>query len=127
MVDVPIFHGSDNEDPTEWIELFIQAHTANGWPNQDARKIALAGGHMREAARDWFQRLPNAVNAFRNNGNNAVSFYHTFINYFSTDAKKRQWTRELQSIKQLNGESVEAYTNRFRKLLTRATQGACSS
>src|SRR5207249_4516949 len=44
IIDVPLFHRRDNEDPYEWCKIFEQAHDANGWPagNNDARKIALA-------------------------------------------------------------------------------------
>ncbi|CAB4442810.1 unnamed protein product [Rhizophagus irregularis] len=36
-----------------------------------------------------------------------------FLAYFATDARKNQWTRELQGIKQKEGESVEDYSRRF--------------
>ena len=64
VIDIPLFHGNDDEDPDEWVQLFEQAHQANGWSNGDARKIALAAGHFRDAARDWYLRLPANVNAY---------------------------------------------------------------
>ena len=33
IVEVPTFHGRDEEDPYEWCQLFEQAHAANGWPD----------------------------------------------------------------------------------------------
>ena len=69
-------------------------------------------------------RIPANVDTYRDDTTTANSFRHQFILYFSTDAKRNQWTRELQSVRQKEGESIETYTNRFRKLLNRATQGA---
>ncbi|EXX62526.1 hypothetical protein RirG_160810 [Rhizophagus irregularis DAOM 197198w] len=53
VVDVPFFYGRDDEDPYEWCRLFEAAFAANGWP--DNRKIALAAGFLKEAARDWYE------------------------------------------------------------------------
>src|ERR1700728_3934011 len=50
-------------------------------------------------------------------------FKKRFIAYFTTQIQKNQWTRQLQNIKQKEGESVEDYSRRFRKLLNKATQG----
>ncbi|PKK60933.1 hypothetical protein RhiirC2_792579 [Rhizophagus irregularis] len=53
VVDVPFFYGRDDEDPYEWCRLFEAAFAANGWP--DNRKIALAAGFLKEAARNWYE------------------------------------------------------------------------
>jgi hypothetical protein len=53
VVDAPTFHGRDDEDPYDWCRMFEAAFAANGWP--DNRKIALAAGFLREAARDWYE------------------------------------------------------------------------
>ncbi|CAB4438750.1 unnamed protein product [Rhizophagus irregularis] len=42
IIEVPPFYGRDDEDPYEWIQAFLQAHTTNGWAND--RKVALAAG-----------------------------------------------------------------------------------
>jgi hypothetical protein len=52
-MDVPLFYGKDDDDPAEWCRIFEQAHAANGWAND--RKLALAVGHLRDAARDWYE------------------------------------------------------------------------
>ena len=120
IVEVPPFHGKDNEDPYEWCQLFEQAHAANGWP--DARKVALAAGHLRDAARDWYEQDHTNIVQWHIDARND-NFDDRLKNYFSTAARKNQWTRELQGIKQLEGEAVEDYARRFRKLLRKATQG----
>ncbi|CAB4414668.1 unnamed protein product [Rhizophagus irregularis] len=116
IIEVPPFYGRDDEDPYEWIQAFLQAHTTNGWA--DDRKVALAAGHLKEAAYNWYQNDHTNITQWK--GNNA-SFKDRFLAYFATDARKNQWTRELQGIKQKEGESVEDYSRRFRKVLNKAT------
>ena len=118
IVDVPLFHGRDDEDPYDWCRIFEQAFAANGWPvgNNDARKIALAAGHLRDAARDWYDANNGDITRWHNN-DDAHDFDTLMINYFSTEAKRNQWTRDLQNVKQRDGESVEDYSRRFNKLL----------
>ncbi|GET04678.1 hypothetical protein RCL_jg8074.t1 [Rhizophagus clarus] len=119
IVEVPPFYGNDTEDPNEWIDIFIQAHTTNGWA--DDRRVALAAGHLKEAAYDWYQN--DKTNITQWEGNPANSFKERLIAYFATPARKNQWARELQGVKQKEGESMEDYSRRFRKLLNRATTG----
>jgi hypothetical protein len=40
VVDVPYFHGRNDEDPYEWCKTYEAAFEANGWPND--RKVALS-------------------------------------------------------------------------------------
>ncbi|PKY55114.1 hypothetical protein RhiirA4_474370, partial [Rhizophagus irregularis] len=80
---------------------------ANGWP--DNRKIALAAGFLKEAARDWYEEDRGNINQWHVN-NNANNFDTRLINYFATTARRNQWTRELQNIKQGENESVENYS-----------------
>src|SRR3984957_16173756 len=101
-------------------QLFEQAHAANGWP--DARKVALAAGHLRDAARDWYEQDRTNIAQWHIDARND-NFDDRLKGYFSTAARKNQWTRELQGVKQLEGEAVEDYARRFRKLLRKATQG----
>ncbi|CAB4415083.1 unnamed protein product [Rhizophagus irregularis] len=106
-VDVLFFCGRDDEDPYEWCRLFKAAFAANGWP--DNRKIALAAGFLKEAARDWYEEDRGNINQWHVN-NNANNFDTRLINYFATTARRNQWTRELQNIKQGENESVENYS-----------------
>ena len=57
IVELSTFHGKEEEDPHEWLELFEQAHLTNNQPlgNNKARKIAIAAGYLRDAAHDWYQ------------------------------------------------------------------------
>ncbi|CAB4418407.1 unnamed protein product [Rhizophagus irregularis] len=70
VVDVPFFYGRDDEDPYEWCRLFEAAFAANGWP--DNRKIALAAGFLKEAARDWYEENRGNINQWHINNNAAT-------------------------------------------------------
>jgi len=85
IVDVNAFHGRDNEDPHEWLQLFNQAHETNGWPDgtDGMRKVQIAAGYLREAAQDWFQTDRANINRWHTDGNMG-SFDLRFIAYFST-------------------------------------------
>ncbi len=56
IVEVPTFSGREDEDPYEWITMFNQAFTTNGWREGDnqERKIAIAAGHLKGVAQDWY-------------------------------------------------------------------------
>ncbi|GBB97833.1 hypothetical protein RclHR1_30840002 [Rhizophagus clarus] len=90
-VEVPPFYGNDTEDPNEWIDIFIQAHTTNGWA--DARRVALAAGHLKEAAYDWYQN--DKTNITQWEGNPANSFKERLIAYFATPSLKESMGKRI--------------------------------
>ena len=52
--------GAENEDPVEWLTAFKRAAITNRWTDE-ARKKALARGHLRGAAADWFDSVTTAM------------------------------------------------------------------
>jgi len=127
IVSIPTFHGTDGEDPHEWLRLFEQGFEANGWQEgvNQARKMTLMAGHLRDGAADWYETA--RVGATRYAADPAAlvntDLKQRFLTQYSTQARRSQWTRELQGIKQGIGEKVEDYARRFRKLLLKATYG----
>jgi hypothetical protein len=81
----------------------------------------LAAGYLKDAARDWFQS--DRTNITRWHAGAAGDFDTRFLNYFATNARKNQWTRELHNIKQKEREKVEDYARKFKKLLRKAIYG----
>jgi hypothetical protein len=59
IVKVDPFYGKDSEDAQEWIEMFLRAKEANGWP--DNRRVAIAAGMLREEAADWYNLVSNTI------------------------------------------------------------------
>jgi hypothetical protein len=125
IVEPPTYHGRDDEDPHEWITMFDQAFTTNGWQegNNQTRKIAIAAGYLRDSAQDWYQQDKVNIQRFHDNAHNggANNLTTRLLEHFSSQAKRNMWMRELQNIKQKDGESVEEYARRFRKVLKRVT------
>jgi hypothetical protein len=118
-IKVDYFSGAENEDPVEWLTAFERAAITNRW-NDEARKKALAEGHLRGAAADWFDSVTTAMEDHWNTGTNGdQNFVDLFKARFISKTKKNQWYQELTSLRQQTDESVDSYTNKFKKLVTR--------
>jgi hypothetical protein len=85
IIEVPPFYGRDDEDPYEWIQAFLQAHTTNGWAND--RKVALAAGHLKEAAYDWYQTLVERCQIGDQSGDRIPPDWSLFFLKFSSIGK----------------------------------------
>src|ERR1051325_7266452 len=73
-VRVDTFSGKEDKDPVEWLKAFEQAATSNQWTNE-ARKVNLAGVHLKGAAADWFEGTKAAMNGnFTQNQNQHNNF-----------------------------------------------------
>ena len=114
LVKVEPFYGRDEDDPYDWIDHFNRAAAANRWA--DNRKVEIAAGFLREAARAWYEADRNNINQWHQN-NNANNFDDRFLARFSPETKQNKWYYELMTIRQMADESVSEYTLRFRKLL----------
>src|SRR5439155_24309238 len=60
IVKVEPFYGKETEDPYEWLESFEQAALANQWTRN--RRVEIAPGYLRDAARDWYLSNRNELN-----------------------------------------------------------------
>jgi len=127
IVDIPTYHGRDDEDPHTWLETFNQGFITNGWPEgqNQARKINIVAGFLRDAAADWYQQDKTNITRYHDNNHNqgANNFTNRLLAQFSTPAKRNLWMTELTQLKQQQGEKVETYARKFRKLLNKATHG----
>jgi hypothetical protein len=118
-IKVDYFHGNENEDPSEWLTAFERASITNRWTTGE-RKKAIAGGHMKGTAADWFDGISATIGnhwaTTTNDGNNFVDLFEArFIN----ETKKNQWYQELAVLRQQSDESVDSYANKFKKLVNR--------
>ena len=64
LVKIDTFSGKDDEDAVDWIQQFEAAAQANGW-NED-RLVAIAAGHLRGAALDWYLEQKDLIEYFNN-------------------------------------------------------------
>ena len=68
LVKIETFSGKDDEDAVDWVQQFEAAAQANGW-NED-RLVAIAAGHLRGAALDWYLDQKGLIEHF-NHANDA--------------------------------------------------------
>ena len=115
LIKIEPYHGRDDEDPHEWMELFAQAAVTNRW--QGDRRIEIATGYLRDAARDWFARVRNTITTWDDAENQDASFIPRFIAEFSTVARQNKWYNDLVTLRQLPSEMVDDYSRKFKKLV----------
>src|SRR5215213_2424731 len=126
IVKIADFSGKDDEDSHEWMNKFERAATANQWA-QDARKLAIVTGYMKDAAAAWATAATaatagaNQITGFT--GNNAqTDFKERFLAKFTPDSKQNKWYYELSTIRQKAEESVDEYSLRFQRLLRKVNR-----
>ena len=116
LVKPTYFHGTDNEDPYEWLASFEQAATANQWTNN--RKIAIATGYLRDAAAKWYdENQPTFQNWSVQKSQ--YNFTNHFLNYFANATMKNKWMTDLELIRQQPGQSVADYAQKYKMLIQR--------
>src|SRR6266480_3005677 len=125
IVKIADFSGKDDEDPHEWMDSFERAAAVNQWA-QDARKLAIVTGYMKDAAAAWATAAmaataQNRIVGF--SGNNAgTDFKDRFLEKFTPDSKQNKWYYELSTIRQKAEESVDEYSLRFQRLLRKVNR-----
>src|SRR6266542_907078 len=94
IVEAPTFSGREDEEPHEWITMFNQAFTTNGWRegNNQKRKIAIAAGHLKGAAQDWYQEDSNNIQRWEDNTHNGGANNCTtrLLNRFSSQTQRNR-------------------------------------
>src|SRR5437763_1428123 len=125
-VKVRKFNG-DNIDPEDWLNEIEQAIVTNGTGNN--AKVNYAAAQLQGQALRWFvrdQKLQGnvSINAWddqTDNGTIARSFVTKFkarfISEDQKEEKKRDWYFQWARMKQGQGETIDAYIKRYRKLV----------
>ncbi|CAG8697489.1 14620_t:CDS:1, partial [Funneliformis mosseae] len=80
IVKVNPFYRKDSEDTQKWIEIFLRAKKANGWP--DNRRVAIAAGMLREEAANWYNLVSTTINRWDRDAN--TGFRERFLICFSS-------------------------------------------
>ena len=95
LVKPNYFHGTDSEDPYEWLASFERAATANQW--NAGRRIAIAAGYLRDAAAKWYDENHNNFQNWRQQGS-PFNFTDHFLTYFANATMKNKWMTDLELI-----------------------------
>ena len=59
IIKVEPFHGKEEEDPTEWVDMFEKAALANNW--KDGRKVEIASGYLFRAVAYWYDDIKDTI------------------------------------------------------------------
>src|SRR6266496_4695985 len=75
----------------------------------------MAAAHLRGEAAIWYEANRGTYNRWKNNGNAANQLAEGLKARFAPPERQQRWQREFYEVKQLQGESVESYAQRFNK------------
>ncbi|PKY61430.1 hypothetical protein RhiirA4_486389, partial [Rhizophagus irregularis] len=114
IAELPLFYGGE-QDANDWIRDFNNVYAANGYDGAQAEKLRRARPCLREEAADWLEGVQGLDNF--NGAADGTSLAHVMKEKYASAVRQQQWTRELQSIKQKDGEKVGEYAARINKLL----------
>ena len=107
------YHGKSGEDVMAWCEEVERVVSANNW--RDARVHTIVAAYLREAAADYYEEQRVNINGWAG-GNAANNLKDLLIERFASDSTKDVWYGDYLNCRQGITESVEEYSNRFKKL-----------
>src|SRR2546421_9465341 len=76
----------------------------------------MAAVHLKGEAAIWYEANRRTYNRWKNNGNVANQLAEELKARFAPPERQQKWQQEFYEVKQLQGESVESYAQRFNKV-----------
>src|SRR5436190_1066988 len=125
IIQIRKFSGENDEDPQEWLKEFIRGAVANNWGNDgnDDALTKYAAAHLIGEAALWFEEqktdAATSIDHWKQNGNADRNFVERFLRKFNSDDKQIRFQEELLQMRQIPGESVKTYANRFQRIAKR--------
>src|SRR6266540_6673443 len=107
------YHGKSGEDVMAWCEEVDRVAAANNW--RDARIHTIVAAYLRGAAADYYEEQRVNINGWTG-GNAANNLKDLLIERFASDSTKDVWYGDYLNCRQGITETVEEYSNRFKKL-----------
>src|SRR6266542_606739 len=107
------YHGKSGEDVMVWCEEVDRVAVANNW--RDARIHTIVAASLRGAAADYYEEQRGNITGWTG-GNAANNLKDVLIERFASDSTKDVWYGDYLNCRQGITESVEEYSNRFKKL-----------
>ncbi len=107
------YHGKSGEDVMAWCEEVERVAAANNW--RDARVHTIVAAYLRGAAADYFEEQRVNINGWTG-GNAANNLKDLLIERFASDSTRDVWYGDYLNCRQGITESVEEYSNRFKRL-----------
>src|ERR1044071_2546740 len=118
IIKAPTFGGEVHENPNEWVDEFDRIARANNWVENDANdnhRLQMAAAHLKGEAATWYEANRATFNRWKNNGNAGNQLAEGLKTRFAPPERQQRWQREFYEVRQLPGESVESYAQRFNK------------
>src|SRR6266498_4017822 len=106
------YYDKAGEEVEEWLAKIDRMIEANNVA--DERRVAVAAAHLRNAAAEWYEA--DKANITQYTDNNTRSFIRRIRAWFTSDVQKDQWYVKLHQLKQILGQSVDDYANKFQRL-----------
>src|SRR6266542_3066224 len=107
------YHGKGGEDVMVWCEEVDRVARTNNW--RDARVHTIVAASLRGAATDYYEEQRVNVTGWTG-GNAANNLRDLLIEQFASDSTKDVWYGDYLNCRQGITESVEEYSNCFKKL-----------
>src|ERR1044071_246728 len=118
IIKAPTFGGEVHENPNEWINTFDRVARANNWREDDGdnnERLRMAAAHLTGEAATWYEDNRGTYNRWKNNGNAGNQLAEGLKERFAPPERQQRWQQEFYEVRQLPGESVESYAQRFNK------------
>src|ERR1043166_1969688 len=122
IIQIKRFSGENDEDPQEWLNEFTRGAVVNNWGNDDDL-IKYVAAHLIGEAATWFEEqktnIATSINHWKQDANDDRNFVERFLKKFNGTDKQIRFQEELLQIRQIPGEDVGTYANRFQRIAKR--------
>ncbi|RHZ51621.1 hypothetical protein Glove_476g25 [Diversispora epigaea] len=105
------FYGDGTQAPLQWMLHFEKVARSNAW--DEAKKIRKYATYLEDDAEEWHDE----INA--NDMADWAAWRAGFVEKYCNTRWRNKWMRELENNRQRQGETVDAYYARFRRLVKR--------
>ncbi|RHZ82650.1 hypothetical protein Glove_106g63 [Diversispora epigaea] len=103
------FYGDGTQDPLQWMLHFEKVARNNAW--DEAKKICKYATYLEDDAEEWHDE----INA--NDMADWAAWRAGFVEKYCNTQWRNKWMRELENNRQRQGETIDAYYARFRRLV----------
>ncbi|RHZ78181.1 hypothetical protein Glove_166g133 [Diversispora epigaea] len=105
------FYGDGTQDPLQWMIHFEKVARSNAW--DEAKKIRKYATYLEDDVEEWHDEI------VANDMADWAAWRAGFVEKYCNTRWKNKWMRELENNRQRQGETVDAYYARFRRLVKR--------
>ncbi|RHZ79395.1 hypothetical protein Glove_147g60 [Diversispora epigaea] len=105
------FYGDGTQDPLQWMIHFEKVARSNAW--DEAKKIRKYATYLEDDAEEWHDEI------VANDMADWAAWRAGFVEKYCNTRWKNKWMRELENNRQRQGETIDVYYARFKRLVKR--------